>query len=60
MCFGLDILLMGSRRDVENATIKVMEATAGTKHIVAASDYLLYDIPLENVNTVVKTAREYR
>jgi hypothetical protein len=56
---GLDVLLNGSREDVEQATAKILEATRGTKHIVAASDYLLYDIPLENVGTMVKTVREY-
>lgn len=56
---GLDVLLYGSTQDVENATVKILDATKGSKHIVAASDYLLYDIPLENVKTLVKTVREF-
>ncbi len=52
---GLDILLNGSLEEIEKATIDVLEATRGSKHLVAASDYLFYDIPLENVKQVVKT-----
>ena len=52
---GLDILLNGSLEEIEKATIDVLEATRGSKHMVAASDYLFYDIPLENVKQVVKT-----
>lgn len=56
---GLDVLVKGSTADVERETIRVIEATTGYKHIVAASDYLFYDVPLENVKTVVKTVRNY-
>jgi len=56
---GLDVLLNGTQEEVEQATIDVIEATKGSKHMVAASDYLFYDIPLENVKTVVKTTYEY-
>lgn len=56
---GLDVLLNGTIEEVEQATITVIEATRGTKHMIAASDYLFYDIPLENVLTVVRTAKQY-
>jgi len=56
---GLDVLLKGTAADVERATIAVLEATAGYKHMVAASDYLFYDVPLENVKTVVNTVKGY-
>jgi len=56
---GLDILLTGTQEDVERETVNILEATRGTKHMVAASDYLFYDIPLENVLTVVNTVKQY-
>jgi len=54
---GLDVLLHGNPDDVEQATQAVLSATAGTKHMVAASDYLFYDIPLENAQALVGTVR---
>jgi len=57
---GLDVLLNGTVEQVEEATINIIEATKGHKHMVAASDYLFYDIPLENVQAIVKTAENYR
>ena len=56
---GLDLLLKGTAEDVEKATLEVLDATKGTKHMVAASDYLFYDIPLVNVKTVVETVNGY-
>lgn len=57
---GLDILLNGSPVMVETETLRVLNATRGYKHIVAASDYLFYHIPLENVKAVVDTVKQYR
>lgn len=57
---GLDILLQGTVEDVQRETKRVIDATRGSKHMVAASDYLFYDIPLENVLAVVETARTCR
>lgn len=54
---GLDLLLNGTQAEIEQATLEVIEATKGSKHMIAASDYLFYDIPLENVKTVIKTAQ---
>ena len=56
---GLDVLLQGSTEQIEAATLGVLEATRGFKHIVAASDYLFYGIPLENAKTVIRTVSEY-
>ena len=56
---GLDVLLNGTQEEIEQATINVIEATKSSKHMIAASDYLFYDIPLENVKAVVKTTHEY-
>jgi len=56
---GLDLLLQGSRDEVEATTISVLDSTRGSKHMVAASDYLFYDVPLENLQVVVQTVEEY-
>lgn len=57
---GLDVLLNGSIEEIEKATIEIIEATKGYKHMIAASDYLFYDIPLENVRTLVQTVENYK
>ena len=57
---GLDILLNGSEEDVVEKTVEVLETTKGYKHMVAASDYLFYDIPLENVEAMVQTVKNYK
>ena len=57
---GLDVLLTGTKEDVETETLRILEATKGTKHMVAASDYLFYDIPVENAKAVVDTVRHYK
>jgi len=49
---GLDVLLNGTPETVRSVTQEVLSATAGRKHIVAASDYLFYDIPEENVHAM--------
>ncbi len=53
---GLDVLLNGTEKEIEQAVVNVIESTKGTKHIIAASDYLFYDIPVENVKKLIKTA----
>jgi hypothetical protein len=57
---GLDTLLNGSADEVREETLKVLEAVKGYKHMVAASDYLFYDIPLENVKAMVETVRNFK
>jgi hypothetical protein len=57
---GLDVLLTGTKEDVQLETIRILNATKGTKHMVAASDYLFYDIPLENVMMLVNTVKQYK
>ena len=56
---GLDVLLKGGIAEVKQATLDVISETTGFKHIVAASDYLFYDIPIENARAVVQTVQEY-
>jgi len=55
---GLDILLNGNEQEIAKATSEIIEATKGTKHMIAASDYLFYDIPLENLQTVLDTVNQ--
>ncbi len=57
---GLDVLLNGTKQEVEQEVIRVIQATKGYKHMIAASDYLFYDIPLENVKTIVETASQIK
>ena len=56
---GLDVLLEGSVEDVERETLAIMDAVAGYKHILAASDYLFYDISVENVKAMVNVAKDW-
>lgn len=56
---GLDILLNGSIDDVKRKTLDVLEAAEGRKHIVAASDYLFYDIKEENVKAMADAVMEF-
>ncbi|MCX6360563.1 MAG: hypothetical protein NT029_12180 [Armatimonadetes bacterium] len=56
---GLDLLLQGSTDDVRRATATVLEETRGRMHMVAASDYLLYDVPEENVHAMAAVVREW-
>lgn len=56
---GLDVLLNGSTDEVRRKTLEVLEACAGRKHIVAASDYLFYHTPEENVRVMADTVHAY-
>ncbi|MBQ9359261.1 MAG: hypothetical protein IJT95_06935 [Abditibacteriota bacterium] len=56
---GLDVLLTGTPAEVREKTIEIIEAGRGRKHMVAASDYLFYDIPEENLRAMVDTVSEY-
>jgi len=54
---GLDVLLRGNTDEIRATTQAIIDATRGTRHMVAASDYLFYDISFESVKTVVDTVR---
>ncbi|MBP5274578.1 MAG: hypothetical protein ILO36_06555 [Abditibacteriota bacterium] len=56
---GLDVMLTKGPAEVREKTIEIIEASRGRKHIVAASDYLFYDIPEENLRAMVDTVNEY-
>jgi uroporphyrinogen-III decarboxylase len=57
---GLDVLLNGSKSEIEEITNKILEETKNRKHIVAASDYLFYDIPAENLEAMVNVVKKVR
>ncbi len=57
---GLDVLLQASPATIREETLRILEETRGRKHMVAASDYLFYDVPEENVHAMAATVREWR
>ena len=57
---GLDLMVTGTVDQVVSKTIEILEATKGFKHMVAASDYLFYDVPLENAKAVVETVQQFK
>jgi hypothetical protein len=56
---GLDVLLQADAAAVRDAVFRILDDTAGRKHMVAASDYLLYDVPEENVHAMASAVREW-
>lgn len=56
---GLDVLLQADAETVAQRTREILEQVDGRKHMVAASDYLLYDVPEENVHAMARTVREW-
>jgi hypothetical protein len=51
---GLDILLNATPETVHEGTVDILSNSADRKHIVAASDYLFYAIPEENVRAMAE------
>ncbi|MHB1000406.1 MAG: uroporphyrinogen decarboxylase family protein [Armatimonadota bacterium] len=56
---GLDILTNEPPDVIREKTFEIMEATQGRKHMVAASDYLFYQVPEENVHAMASAVKEY-
>lgn len=58
---GLDLLLNGTPEEVEAACRGILDTARrmGRKHILAASDYMFYEIPEENVHAMCRAAREF-
>lgn len=56
---GLDILTTSHLEKVKEEVYKILDAAKGRKHIVAASDYLFYQVPEENVYAMCDAIREY-
>jgi hypothetical protein len=56
---GLDVLLNGTAEQVRAKALEVLEASRGRKHMVAASDYLFYHTPEENIHAMAAAVREF-
>ena len=52
---GLDVLLHGSQQEVVERVLTCLEQAGGRKHMVAASDYLFYDVPEASVAALCDT-----
>ena len=56
---GLDVLLSASPEVVREKTLEILQAVEGHKHIVAASDYLFYDVPEANICAMTDAVNAY-
>lgn len=56
---SMSLLLNGTPAEVRDSVFEIMDAAKGRKHIVAASDYLMYDVPEENVIALCNAVEEY-
>ncbi|MEN6315079.1 MAG: uroporphyrinogen decarboxylase family protein [Clostridiaceae bacterium] len=54
---GLDILLNSEPDKIKEEVYKIIKASKGRKHIVAASDYLFYQTPEENVHAMCEAVK---
>lgn len=57
---GLDILLEACPETVKEKTLEILDETAGRKHMVAASDYLFYEVPEENIHAMATTVSNFK
>ena len=46
---SLSLMINGTPKEIKDEVKKIIDAAQGRKHIIAASDYLVYDVPEENV-----------
>lgn len=58
---GLDRLLNDTPEKIRELSLHILETARrmGRKHILAASDYLFYEIPKENVRAMCEAVREF-
>lgn len=56
---GLDVLLEAGAEAVREKTQEILETADGRKHIVAASDYLFYDVPETSVHAMAAAVNEF-
>ena len=58
---GLDKLLQCKPQEIREISLSILEAAArmNRKHILAASDYMFYDTPAENVHAMCEAVREF-
>lgn len=56
---GLEVLLNSPPQRVFKESCRILEAAGTRKHILAASDYLFYDVPEENVRAMVDAVKAH-
>jgi uroporphyrinogen-III decarboxylase len=58
---GLDRLLSDTPEQIYEHSLHILETAKrmGRKHILAASDYMFYDIPAENVHAMCRAVRDF-
>ena len=58
---GLDRLLQNTPEEIEELSLCILEAAdkMGRKHILAASDYMFYQIPIENAHAMCNAVKKY-
>lgn len=58
---GLDLLLNGSPDEILEKSMEILQAAKdmGRKHILAATDYLFYGIPEENVHAMCRAVKDF-
>jgi len=58
---GLDKLLQCSPKEIREISMNILEAASrmNRKHILAASDYMFYDTPAENVHAMCEAVKEF-
>ena len=56
---SMSLLLSGAPDQVREEVFHIMDAAKGRKHIVAASDYLMYEVKEANVAAICQTAEDY-
>ena len=56
---SLSKILTGTPQSVKQEVYEIMNVSKNRKHIVAASDYLLYDVPEVNVAALCDAVEEY-
>jgi uroporphyrinogen-III decarboxylase len=58
---GIEKLIMSTPEEIKKDVYHIMEEAvkAGRKHMVAASDYLVYDCKEENVKAICEAVKEF-
>lgn len=56
---SMSMLINGTPNQIRDEVFSIIDAAKGRKHIVAASDYLMYEVPEENVIALCSAVEEY-
>ncbi len=56
---SMSLLINGTPDQIRQEVFSIMDAAKGRKHMVAASDYLMYEVPEENVVALCEAVEEY-